>query len=47
MLAAADFLAGLEYELVVYEGEGHGFLQPGNLQHFYATLERFLDWHLL
>lgn len=35
------------FELVVYAGEGHGFLQPANLQHFYAALERFLDWYLL
>ena len=38
---------GKTFEFVVYEGEGHGFLQSGNLQHFYATLERFLDWYLL
>ena len=38
---------GKTYELFVYEGEGHGFLQTGNLQHFYATLGRFLDWYLL
>ena len=35
------------FELVVYEGEGHGFLQPANVRHFYATLGRFLDWYLL
>jgi dipeptidyl aminopeptidase/acylaminoacyl peptidase len=38
---------GKTFEYVVYEGEGHGFLQKDNLLHFYATLERFLDWYLL
>lgn len=38
---------GKTFELFIYEGEGHGFLQAGNLQHFYATLGRFLDWYLL
>jgi dipeptidyl aminopeptidase/acylaminoacyl peptidase len=38
---------GKTYEYVVYEGEGHGFLGKDNLLHFFATLERFLDWHLL
>ncbi len=35
------------FEYVVYGGEGHGFTQTATLQHFYATLERFLDWHML
>jgi dipeptidyl aminopeptidase/acylaminoacyl peptidase len=35
------------YEYFVYAGEGHGFLEEANLLHYYATLERFLDWHLL
>lgn len=35
------------FEVVVYGGEGHGFVQTATLQHFYATLERFLDWYLL
>jgi dipeptidyl aminopeptidase/acylaminoacyl peptidase len=35
------------FEYVVYEDEGHGFLRKDNLLHFYATLERFLDWYLL
>jgi dipeptidyl aminopeptidase/acylaminoacyl peptidase len=38
---------GKTFEYVVYEGEGHGFLRNKNLLHFYATLERFLDWYLL
>jgi dipeptidyl aminopeptidase/acylaminoacyl peptidase len=38
---------GKTFEYVVYEGEGHGFLQKGNILHCYATLERFLDWYLL
>ena len=39
--------AGKTFEMFVYEGEGHGFLQTSSLQHFYATLGRFLDWYLL
>jgi dipeptidyl aminopeptidase/acylaminoacyl peptidase len=39
--------AGKTFEYVVYGGEGHGFVQAATLQHFYATLERFLDWYLL
>lgn len=39
--------AGKTFEYVVYADEGHGFLKKSNLLHFYATLERFLDWHLL
>lgn len=35
------------FEYFVYQGEGHGFLHKHNVLHFYATLERFLDWHLL
>jgi dipeptidyl aminopeptidase/acylaminoacyl peptidase len=35
------------FEYVLYEGEGHGFLQKENVLHFHATLERFLDWYLL
>jgi dipeptidyl aminopeptidase/acylaminoacyl peptidase len=35
------------FEYYVYEGEGHGFLQERNLLHFYATLQRFLDWYLM
>lgn len=38
---------GKTFEYVVYEGEGHGFLRKDSLLHFYATLERFLDWYLL
>jgi dipeptidyl aminopeptidase/acylaminoacyl peptidase len=39
--------ANKTFEYVVYGGEGHGFVQTATLQHFYATLERFLDWYLL
>jgi dipeptidyl aminopeptidase/acylaminoacyl peptidase len=35
------------FEYIVYQGEGHGLLGKANLLHFYATLERFLDWYLL
>jgi dipeptidyl aminopeptidase/acylaminoacyl peptidase len=38
---------GKTFEYYLYEGEGHGFLQKGNVLHFYATLERFLDWYLI
>jgi dipeptidyl aminopeptidase/acylaminoacyl peptidase len=38
---------GKTFEYVVYEGEGHGFLQKDNVLHCYATVERFLDWYLL
>jgi len=35
------------FEYIIYEGEGHGLLYPENRRHFYARLERFLDWYLL
>jgi dipeptidyl aminopeptidase/acylaminoacyl peptidase len=35
------------FEYFVYSDEGHGILNPDNLRHFYARLERFLDWHLM
>lgn len=35
------------FEYFLYEGEGHGFLRRDTLLHFYAALERFLDWYLL
>ena len=35
------------FEYIVYESEGHGLLHPENRRHFYARLERFLDWYLL
>jgi len=38
---------GKTFEYVVYEGEGHGFLGKDNVLHYFATLERFLDWYLL
>jgi dipeptidyl aminopeptidase/acylaminoacyl peptidase len=38
---------GKTFEYVVYEGEGHGFLNHANVLHFYSVLERFLDWYLL
>jgi dipeptidyl aminopeptidase/acylaminoacyl peptidase len=39
--------AGKTFEYYVYGGEEHGIFQDGNQKHFYATLERFLDWYLL
>lgn len=38
---------GKTFEYFLYAGEGHGFLRRDTLLHFYATLERFLDWYLL
>ncbi len=38
---------GKTFEYYVYTGEGHGILQRHNLVHFYATIERFLDWYLI
>ncbi|MFN2262824.1 MAG: prolyl oligopeptidase family serine peptidase [Anaerolineales bacterium] len=35
------------FEYILYRGEGHGLLNKANLLHFYATLERFLDWYLI
>lgn len=35
------------FEYILYGGEGHGLLNKANLLHFYATLERFLDWYLI
>jgi len=32
---------GKTFEYIVYEGEGHGFMQKDNVLHYYATLERF------
>jgi dipeptidyl aminopeptidase/acylaminoacyl peptidase len=39
--------AGKTFEYYVYGGEEHGIFQDGNQLHFYATMERFLDWYLL
>lgn len=39
--------AGKTFEYYLYGGEGHGLLHRNNLLHFYATLERFLDWYLI
>ncbi|HLB63355.1 MAG TPA: S9 family peptidase [Anaerolineales bacterium] len=39
--------AGKTFEYYVYGGEEHGILQDANQIHFYATLERFLDWYLM
>jgi dipeptidyl aminopeptidase/acylaminoacyl peptidase len=39
--------ADKSFEYIVYDGEGHGFLQKDNVLHSYAVLERFLDWYLL
>lgn len=33
---------GVPHEYHVYEGEGHGFRKAETLNHFYATVERFL-----
>lgn len=38
--------AGIEAELVVFAGEGHGFTQEKNIQLFIAKLDVFLQKHL-
>jgi dipeptidyl aminopeptidase/acylaminoacyl peptidase len=42
-LAAAVSAAGGEIELVVYDGEGHGFRDPDNVGDEYERTEAFLD----
>ncbi len=37
---------GIEYEYLVYENEGHGFMQEYNRIHFLANVEKFLAEHL-
>lgn len=38
---------GIPHIYHVYEGEGHGFRKPENIEHFYTVLERFLRQHVL
>ncbi len=37
---------GLEYEYLLFEDEGHGFVKPENRLEFYAATEEFLATHL-
>ena len=46
-LAGRVRAAGGEVELVIYEGEGHGFRQPDHQLDEYARTEAFLARHLL
>jgi len=46
-LTEALKLHGKTYEYFVYGGEGHGFLHDASQHHFYATVQRFLDWYLM
>lgn len=46
-LAARCREAGANVELVVYEGEGHGFRQPDNQLDEYRRMQAFLSRHLL
>lgn len=39
--------AGKTFEYYMYTGEEHGIFQDANQIHFYATMERFLDWYLM
>lgn len=39
--------AGKTFEYTMYAGEEHGIFQDANQIHFYATIERFLDWYLM
>jgi dipeptidyl aminopeptidase/acylaminoacyl peptidase len=37
---------GIDYEYMVFEDEGHGFVKPENRLRFYAAVEEFLAKHL-
>lgn len=37
---------GIDYEYLLFEDEGHGFVKPENRIKFYATAEKFLAKHL-
>ena len=37
---------GIDYEYMVFEDEGHGFLKEENRLEFYAAVEKFLGEHL-
>ncbi len=38
---------GVPHEYHLYPGEGHGFRKPETLEHFYRTVERFLQEYVL
>lgn len=37
----------IPHEFHIYEGEGHGFRKPETIRHFYETILRFLQIHVL
>jgi dipeptidyl aminopeptidase/acylaminoacyl peptidase len=37
---------GIDYEYMVFDDEGHGFLNPDNRLSFYAAVEKFLAKHM-
>jgi dipeptidyl aminopeptidase/acylaminoacyl peptidase len=38
--------AGIKYEWMVKEGEGHGYRDPQNQKDFYEAMEKFLAKHI-
>ena len=38
--------AGIDYDYMLFEDEGHGFAKPENRLKFYAEAERFLARYL-
>ena len=45
-IVAAMKEKGIDYEYLLFEDEGHGFVRPENRLKFYAAAERFLAKHL-
>jgi dipeptidyl aminopeptidase/acylaminoacyl peptidase len=45
-IVAAMAERGIDYEYVLYENEGHGFVKPENRLDFYHRADRFLAKHL-
>ena len=37
---------GIDYEYMVFDDEGHGFLNEDNRLKFYAAVEKFLSTHM-
>jgi dipeptidyl aminopeptidase/acylaminoacyl peptidase len=46
-IAASLKARGVPHEYHVYEGEGHGWRKSETIEHFYATLERFLREYVI
>ncbi len=38
---------GIPHEYHIYEGEGHGFSKPHNIRHYYDTIAKFLQTHVI